>query len=240
VLWLRSWRETRTRFWLCGVALGGNCAGLVFYYNLFCRKRGLLGGARLNYYPEYIRGEIFGSSAVQSFFVLLVVLLGTGGLLHERAIRTAGFTLALPVPRWRLFVPQIGVGLLQTAVLALIPVLVIVALSPSVGLAYPLAHATSFALAWSVCGSAGFALAFLSSAIFEGEYVAPVVSVIVIAAVSYVSDIEALKGMSLDIQAIMSNSGRIAVSPWGKLSVIAAAALLMFWIATGCLYRRDF
>jgi ABC-2 type transport system permease protein len=239
MLWFKYWRETRARFWLCGLAICGSCAFLVFYYPLFCRKRGLTGAAQLLYYSEFMRLQVFGNgSGVRLLFLLLILLLGAGGLLRERTLHTAGFTLSLPVLRWQLIASQSGVGLLQTAALAAMPALVIVVLSPLAGESYPLDQAMRFAVLWIVCGIAVFALAFLCSAVFEGEYVAPVISFIALLGISYASDF--LKSMNFDFQAVMSGGGRIALLPWGKLLSISAAALLMFGLGARSLLRRDF
>jgi hypothetical protein len=79
---------------------------------------------------------------------MLAPVLGFGGLQRERAHGSASFTLALPVSRLALIAARAAVGLLEILALALLPVILVPALSKFVGEAYPLSQALEFSLLW--------------------------------------------------------------------------------------------
>lgn len=112
----------------------------------------------------------------RTVFTAFVFLLGMGGLLRERDLGTAAFTLALPVSRVRLGLVPAATGLIEVVVLASLPGVVIVLVSPAVHETYPASQAIGFALLWSAGGAALFGVAFLGSALFAGEYTAFVVA----------------------------------------------------------------
>jgi ABC-2 type transport system permease protein len=112
-------------------------------------------------------------------FVMLCLLLGLGGLLRERAVGTVAFTLALPVTRRELAVTRAVAGILQVAVLALLPALLIPTLSPLVlNESYPIADALAFSMRWTAWGSVFFAIGFLYSSTISNEYTAAVACVL--------------------------------------------------------------
>src|SRR5262249_35519736 len=134
-------------------------------------------------YVAYI-WRIMYKGYLRELFVLLVLLLGVGGLLRERAYGTVGYTLTLPISRWRIVVARAVAGSLEVVVLSLLPAIVIPVLSPVVHQSYPWTQALQFSLLWSVAGTLIFAMGFLSSVVFGGEYSAPVVAFVVLLAYS--------------------------------------------------------
>lgn len=58
-------------------------------------------------------------------FALLVIFLGLGGPHRERLQDSAGFTLALPVSRFRVVEIRVVMGMAELAVLALTPAILI-------------------------------------------------------------------------------------------------------------------
>jgi hypothetical protein len=65
---------------------------------------------------------------------------GLGGLQRERTHNTAGFTLALPVSPFRVVGIQVMAGMVELALLALIPAILIPSLSILIHQSYPLSH----------------------------------------------------------------------------------------------------
>lgn len=129
MLLARAWYETRARFGLAAAAMTAT----------------------------WLAGQ--GPDSAKTLFVMLAIVLGGGSLRQERALGTAGFTLALPVTRRALVTARIAVGLVELAVLA----------------AIPLATGTLSlvdAAAWTVCGAAVLAAAFLVSTLVASEYAA--------------------------------------------------------------------
>ena len=121
---------------------------------------------------SYVWSQWFQQNGAQlgAFFAAII---GTGGLLSQTAAARL-FTLSLPVSREQLLSARAGTGLGQVLALALVPALVIVGVSPIVSHSFPVLDA----LAYALCGFAGFAvffsLAFLFSSMFSNVW-APVV-----------------------------------------------------------------
>jgi ABC-type transport system involved in multi-copper enzyme maturation permease subunit len=245
MLCYKAWRESRTRFLLSAFTLAGLCAALVWYH----REAGD-GISRLPLsYVDFIWKAVY-RSYIRELFVLLVLLLGVGGLLREKAARTTGFTLALPVSRWRLVATRAAVGVLEVMGLSLVPALVIPALSPVVHQSYPWAQALQFSLLWSVCGTLIFMMAFLPSALFGEEYTAPVVSFFVLLAYSFVADIPAVERHLGDIHDLMSGEGMpyfrpetaqlAGPLPWLSLAMILVISASVVVVAASITRQQDF
>ena len=96
--------------------------------------------------------------------------------MRERAHHTAVFTLALPVSRIQLITAHTAVGLAETAVLALLPALLIGLLSAVVHESCPIGESLRYSLLRLICGVFIFAVSFLLSVIVRGEYTAPIAS----------------------------------------------------------------
>src|SRR5689334_17162028 len=86
---------------------------------------------------------------LRDIFVVVVLLLGMGGLGRERAYGTSGFTLTLPVSRWRLTATRATVGLAESTVIAFLPAILLPLLSPLVNETYPWSQAFHFAVLWT-------------------------------------------------------------------------------------------
>jgi len=174
MLWYKAWQESRTRFGIISFVLVALCVFVVLSHpqlqsGLTSPFRGLRGST----YGEHIYQFMYAGTA-KGVFATLVIFLGLGGLLRERTHRSIIFTLALPVSRLRLVVTQIVVGILELAVLCLLPALLIPSLSLLIHQYYPLTEALHFSILWFGCGLVIFAAAFLLSVVLPGEYTAPV------------------------------------------------------------------
>src|SRR5258705_3791903 len=125
MLWYKAWRESRARFLLSAIALAVICASFVCFHR---DASGGIGDEPLSY-PVYV-WRITYKGYLRELFMILAILLGLGGLTRERDQRTAAFTLALPVSRWRLLANRTVVGLGQVVLLATLPAIVMPLLSP--------------------------------------------------------------------------------------------------------------
>src|SRR5579871_2717430 len=96
MLYYKMWRESWIRFVISAVALLWMCGSVV----LLQRQVRAHADEPLSY-ERYIWSAVYKAN-VLDLFILLVIVLGLGGVLQERAQGTAGFTLSLPVSRWRL------------------------------------------------------------------------------------------------------------------------------------------
>jgi ABC-type transport system involved in multi-copper enzyme maturation permease subunit len=161
MLLYKAWRESRSRFLVGLPALAGYC------FIMALQKSD--GGP--------FSDRVFSGSL---FFELLVIVLGVGGLLRERAQHTAVFTLTLPVNRLQLVGGHVTVGLVETVVLALVPALMagpLAALTHQTVLAEDVMR---YCLLRILCGGFIFAVSFLISVLFPGAYMAPVACFIVL------------------------------------------------------------
>ena len=71
-------------------------------------------------YSQYLWSVIY-KGYLRDIFVVLVQLLGMGGLGRERAYGTSGFTVTLPVSRWRLVTTRAAIGIAESTVIAFLP-----------------------------------------------------------------------------------------------------------------------
>jgi len=155
----KAWRESRVRFLLGGAAL-------LWFCILFLLFRRGVRGAAARPYAEFVVSSIYGSG-IRLLYTIFVLVLGLGGLRAERAQGTAGFTLALPARRIHLVVVRAAAGLAQVAALALVPSLVVLALSRFVNETYPVGDALRRSGLWAAAGAEAFAAGLLASVLLE-------------------------------------------------------------------------
>jgi ABC-2 type transport system permease protein len=244
MLWYKTWRESEARFLLSACTIACLCVGFVLFH-----RQGANVADRSKTYIEYIWRIVY-KGYLRELFVLLALLLGVGGLRRERDHGTAGFTLTLPLSRFRLISSRAVVGLLEVALLSLLPVLVIPALSSFVGQVYPWSQALRFSLLWMVGGAFLFAMGFLASILFAGEYTAAVVAVIVMLCYSVVADLPFLEHYVIDVHDLMSGAGMyyfqpgiyllVGPLPWMALSEIVLVVCGSVALAGRITQKQDF
>jgi ABC-type transport system involved in multi-copper enzyme maturation permease subunit len=201
-------------------------------------------------YSQHIYNLVYSGTA-KALFSVLVLFLGLGGLFRERANGTAVQTLVLPVSRMRLIGVQIGVGLGELTVLALLPAVLIPCLSPVVHHSYPLAQALHFSVLWIGGGTVIFALAFFLSTVLRGEYTAPLVHWIVMVLHTLVASWGPLRPYRLNLLWIMGEFGTMhwdpqrtillaGPLPWLALFVMMLIASVLFCAAARATQQQDF
>ena len=131
MLWYKAWLETRVRFVICLLAitaLGIYAASydiqradsrttIDFYYSVVHFAHGLIGG----------------------LWIAAVSFLTAGGLLREKGVGAASFTLALPYSRRRLMArPRMAARWMEAVVLIVIPSVAICIEDSMIGKPYPL------------------------------------------------------------------------------------------------------
>lgn len=245
MLCYKAWRESQARFLLSALAIVGLCVAFVVFH-----RQGILIATEEHLtYIGYIWRIVY-KSYLRELFAILVLLLGVGGLLRERAYGTAGFTLALPVSRSRLVLTRAAIGFLEVAALSFLPALVIPALSPLVHQSYPWRQALQFGALWTVGGALIFTMGFLASVLFASEYSAPIAALLILLSYSEIADLPFLARYPVDIHDIMSGVGMpyfqphtsllTGPLPWTALAVISLIACGLIALA-GCIgRRRDF
>ena len=247
MLWYKMWRESWIRFAISAVALLWMCAVVVLL-----QQRVRAHADEPLGYANYIWHAVYKAN-VLDLYILLVIVLGLGGLLQERAQGTAGFTLSLPVSRWRLIAFRSVMGMTQVAVMALLPALLVPLLSPFVGETYPFARALQFSVLWAGCGMVIFALTFFFSAVLSGAYSPAIASVAGLIACSVLAELPLLEGHpTFDLLGTMHGAqlstihGEISLAafaaplPWPSLGLYALVALCLVGVAGGITARRDF
>ncbi len=229
MLWYKAWQESRTRFTLTALILTAFCLAAT----LFQRQIGAMSSGGVS---ECIHRLIYGGMA-KGTFAVLTIFLGLGGLIRERAHRTATFTLAFPVSRLQLAGTQIGTGLMQLAVLSSLPALLLPWLSRVVHQPYPLTDALHFSLLWFVCSSSIFALAYFLSVVLEGAYTAPVVCYIILMLQALIASWKPLRPYRLNLMWTMAE---FPSTPWERLFTLTLIALALFALAAWRTERQDF
>jgi ABC-type transport system involved in multi-copper enzyme maturation permease subunit len=258
MLFYKAWRESRARFLICaGIAL-------VFCVSFLVRARTdfpVPQNPRIPYtgfvWANIFGGVVLGGNAIA--FSYMSLLLGLGGLQRERAGGTAVFTLGLPVTRRRLVGARAAVGLLQMASIAVIPAVILPALSPVItGRPYSIAQAMSFASLYLAWGAVWYAVGLCWSTFLAAEFAAVIACVLT--PVSYTIALAKLTsslGAPMDPAApgtasfayYMSglskiwppNSGVFAGPlPWTSFAVLGAAALALVAAAALVTARQDF
>lgn len=185
MLLYKAWRESSMRFLISA----GVIAALCLMYALLHRQfyPGIAHEhAGVRTYVQYIHWTVFGG-VVRGMMQLSCLLLGLGGLQRDRRQNSLGFTLALPVSRFRLVASRAVLGLMQVLALAAIPTIVLPAASHLVRQQLPVDYAVRFIPLWFAGGTFTFAISFLCSVLFANEYVS--------LAVAYVSYIFYLAGV---------------------------------------------
>jgi ABC-2 type transport system permease protein len=169
MLLYKAWRESSMRFLISA----GVIAALCLMYALL-HKQFYPGIAHehpgVRNYLQYIHWTVFGG-VVRGLLQLSCLLLGLGGLQRDRRQNTLGFTLALPVSRFRIVASRAALGLVQVLALTAIPTMILPAASHLAGQQLPFDYAVRFIPLWFAGGCFTFAISFVASALFASEYV---------------------------------------------------------------------
>jgi len=174
MLWYKAWRESRSRFLIAFAAVALFSVGVV----LFARTGFPLAENPRVAYSAFIWSEFY-SNGRQVAFCVVALLLGLGGLQRERGRGTAPFTLALPVTRGQLVGTRVAVGVLQLIAIALIPAVIVPALSPVIARqSYPWWQGVEYATLFVSWGVLWFAVGVVCSVAFAGEFTAAALAIL--------------------------------------------------------------
>lgn len=253
MLWYKAWLETRWRF-VVGMALLMCFGALVVLTHPLLEQMkveipnlpGNLGEqlreafALMASYEGYVWSQWFGKNLLQ-FWTLFAVLLGAGGLATEASRGTALWTLSLPVTRRRLLGVRAGVGAAELLALAIVPTLLVWALSPLVGQRYSLADALAYALMTFAAGMFFYGLALLLSTLF-GDQLKPILVGMAVSIAMGAVTLFSRRLAGYSVYNVMSGQKYFAegVPPWAGLTACLALAALMFYASLRVLERRDF
>jgi ABC-type transport system involved in multi-copper enzyme maturation permease subunit len=240
----KAWLETRWRF-LAGLAL----LMLISLYAVLrapniIQFREQLDREQLTY-AKYIWILLY-KGYLQSLWILSAMMLGLGGLWREKAAGVSGFTLSLPVTRRRLVLVRALVGAAEAIILALIPSLLIWAVSPLVNQSYPLAEAVSHSILMAGGGLIFYGFGLLLSHLMQGEFSVPTVGLSVCSVLYMAFQTRQLKIYNpFDLM-----SGRNYLDPntfllrdalpWLPLSIFFGIAVLAILTSARIAEARDF
>ena len=255
MLWYKTWLETRSRF-LAGLAVLMLSAGsTVWIYPQVSQLLPALPNVELNgpigrqvreglelarTYEGYVWMQWFVNNMPKTW-ALFAILLGAGGLLSQASRGGAMFTLSLPVSRERLLDVRAGAALAELLVLAIVPSLLVVVLSPTVGQSYSLADALVYSFCAFVAGTVLFSLTFLLSTVFNDLWRPPLIVVGAAMCVSFAE--QAIQGLSrYSLFGVMSAESyfRDGAVPWVGLLITAVASAAMLCLARLNMARHDF
>jgi len=238
MLWYKAWLETRSRFQISLLGIVGLCS-----FAVYIDDKNATPFDKADYYYHVL---ISGQMLLATMWVIAVTLLMMGGLLREKASGTSSFTLALPVSRTRLMLVRIGMGLMQSVVLAIVPWSAMFLIGATVGKTHSVSLAIFLIVLLLGGGSLYFAIALLISSLVEGEYTAPIVSYGI-----FVAGLILLNGQKLGpynpwifITGLRYlhwypsfSAGPI---PWLHIVVTLLIALVLMGISIRSIQRRDF
>ena len=228
MLWIKAWEESRTRFAIIALVLTGFCV----FATLFHRPVGPLGSGSVGLRIH----DLIYSGTAKGTFAMLSVFLGLGGLTRERVRRTAMFTLALPVSRLQVLGTQVGVGLLELAVLSLLPGFSLPLLSWLAHDPYPFLKALHYSVLWFVCSMVVFAFAYLLAVAFEGEYTPPVACYIALMVQALIASWAPLRSYRLNLMWTMAEFPAI---PWERLLTLLMITFVFFALAAWITRKQD-
>jgi hypothetical protein len=179
MLWRKSWFDTRWRFLIGLAVLLVMACSTLYSYRLFENLLPTIGAANVPDGPltaaieeavtiqRTFRGYVWYQwfdGNLMSLATVFAALLGTGGPLSGRGVL---FSLALPVARSDWLATRAAVGLIELAVLTVVPSLVIAIAAPLVGEHYGFGDALVHSLALFLVSTSFFALAVLLSTVFN-------------------------------------------------------------------------
>lgn len=170
----KAWLETRWRFAAGLALLVAIVFFAVFHAPTVIEVREQFRGEHI-LYAQYLWVLLY-KGYFQIFWISAAVALSLGGLWREQPSGAASFTLSLPVSRRRLVLVRSAVGAAEAVVLALVPCVLIWAISPLAGYSYPLSQALSHAALIAGGGLIFYGWGLLLSHLMQGEFSTPTVA----------------------------------------------------------------
>lgn len=254
MLWYKSWRDTRWRFFVALGVLTLSGTGVVLIYPRVLALVPLVPssdaggelGQRIREIAQlsrefrgYIWAQWFRQNVRQEWTVVSA-LLGTGGLVAQGSTG-ALFTLSLPVSRNQLVAVRAAAGLAEMLVVALTVALLLPVLAPTVGQHYAVVDAVAHAICMFAAGAVFFSLACLLSTSLDDPWRPLLIAVLAAAVLGACETV--FRGLQpYSIYALMSGDVyfRTGHLPWIGIVASAGASAALLFVATVNLARRDF
>jgi ABC-2 type transport system permease protein len=261
MLWYKAWLETRLRFVIAAILICG-CSTFFVLGNPFIlntwrewqqlhpqeHEQAWILRATVDY-PYFVWHFVF-RILLQQLWVLCAVLIGLGGLSLESAQGTAGFTLSFPTSRRRLVGVNTGIGLLEMAILGLIPAVLIPVLSLFIQKPYPFVQGLFHSLLMVLGGLVFFSLGIFLSTIFQSEHTPTLIGVAIVALFYFVLTPYADEGAPEPLWLKLIDASRVMAGapymssfltfPWGGLGISLGIAGALFLLSLRITERRDY
>jgi len=236
VLWYKAWIETRSRFLISLVTL------TLFSAIFVQHAQGML---RPEWKSDFNRLLFVNQQFLAIMWVLSVVLLGMGGIVREKATGISSLTLSLPVSRRRLVGIGVGVGLLEAAILGLVPWIAVFFVSFFARKPISITQVASYVLLLLGGGLVYFALAVLVSSLASGEYSAPALTfgIVLLAAMLFDAWLRQFNVWRLVTGDLSINRSTFLLSdhlPWLGMLCSMSVASLMVVASIIVVQRRQF
>lgn len=236
MLWYKAWIETRSRFLISLVTL------TLFSAIFVQHAQGML---RPEWKSDFNRLLFVNQQFLAIMWVLSVVLLGMGGIVREKATGISSLTLSLPVSRRRLVGIGVGVGLLEAAILGLVPWIAVFFVSFFARKPISITQVASYVLLLLGGGLVYFALAVLVSSLASGEYSAPALTfgIVLLAAMLFDAWLRQFNVWRLVTGDLSINRSTFLLSdhlPWLGMLCSMSVASLMVVASIIVVQRRQF
>ncbi len=247
MLWYKSWLETRWRFLIGFSVLTILACGIVLQYPAVrglmpladsigaSHDGGIVGRAIRNAvaiqrdYRGFVWYQWVRQNLAQTW-TLFAALLGAGGLVGGASGGGALFTLSLPVRRSELVRTRVLLGLAELYTLALVPTLLVTALSPAIGEHYGAGEALLYGTCVFVGGAMFYSLAMLLSTLFTDIW-RPALLTCAAAIVTALAETLVRDGTRYGIWGAITAESyfKSGALPWPGLLVSIAASLSMLY-----------
>ncbi len=243
LLW-KSLHESRTRFFILLLALIFLVAYVILTGPAFVQGYAKLHPDEPMDFNEYVWQALF-NYYLQGLWILSAIILGLGGLLREHELGVSMFTLSLPVSRKHLIKIRFLLGVVQTALLGVLPAVLIPLFSNWVGYEYSMLNSIGFSLLMVTAGMIIFSFTLLLSCIFSGEFTAFLISVVTVGSVFFIMKGRSIHQYSLfDImngaKSINPKTHLIAYSlPWIGLFICIIITLSFYVLSVKFIEKRD-
>lgn len=238
MIWYKAWLESRWRFFICLGLVALIVAADIYQADINMPRLGM----RPDEFGRYVWKLYFTRFAL--LWTLSVLILSVGGLLRERAVGTADYSLSLPVSRRMWMVVRGSVALGQASVLAFVPVLVVPLSARVIGRSYPVSAATKFSMLTLLTGVFILMIGMLYSSLFQGEYVGVALGISTVflfgVAVNPLVQRYPSLGFSNFEQYLNSSWYLTKGWPWAPVLVKLVVAALLWELATRTVEKRDF
>lgn len=240
----KAWLETRWRFLAGLLLIIAITVYAVFRAPAIIPAREQFDAEALPY-AKYIWILLY-KGYLQALWILSAVMLGLGGLWHEKSSGTANFTLSLPITRRQIILSRTIFGAVEVIILAVIPSILIWAISPLAGYSFPFGEAIFHAILMIGGGLIFYSLGILLSFLMRGEFSTATLA-LGICLISYTT-FNILRFKTYNPFDMMSGKYYLDPNtfllrsefPWMPLGVYLIAVILMIFVCLKIAERRDF